>query len=67
MGTELKKYKYRGSVKSFDKIINEDYYAETLAVSPKKAKSNFIYRYKIEHGLLPESKISLPGLVQEID
>ena len=58
-----KRYGYYGAVTSFGRIIENDWYAETGAVSERRAKSNFKYRYKEEHGLLPTANIDLPGEV----
>lgn len=57
----MARYIYDGPVKSFGKIINDHWVAETMAVSDKKAKSNLSFRYKKEHNLSAESKIELTG------
>lgn len=54
-------YIYEGPVKMFDKIINPNWYGQTMAVSKKKARSNLAFRYKKEHGLNNRSKVTLPG------
>ena len=56
-------FSYFGNVKSFGKVVEEGYYAETIAVSEEKARSNFAYRYKREHGLTAGAKIELPGKI----
>ena len=35
--------------------------ATTVAPTEAKAKSNLAYRYKKENGLMPNTKITLPG------
>ena len=54
-----KHYIYKGPVYSFEQIINENYHAETDAVSEKKALSNIQYRYKLSHKLNADAKITL--------
>ena len=56
---EKRHYTYKGPVYSFGQIINDNYYAETEAVSDKKALSNIQYRYKLSKGLMAETKITL--------
>lgn len=57
-------YIYDGPVKEFDRIINPNWKAQTMAVSKKKAKSNLEFRYKKEHGKARNVKISLPGKLE---
>lgn len=54
-------YKYDGPVMKFDTCIEQRWTAGTHAISESKARSNLIFRYKKEHGLMPNAKISLPG------
>lgn len=61
-----KLYRYEGQVKTFNNIINDNWIGETMAETPNKAKSNLVYRIKKELGLLPSSKISLPGKIIEV-
>ena len=55
-----KKYRYRGPVMSVDRCIQEDWEGETMAVSEGRAKSNLMFRWKKQHGYLPDYPISLP-------
>ena len=55
------KYVYDGPVMRFDHCIQTKWKAETFALSPQKAKSNLIFRYKKENGFEPTAKITLPG------
>ena len=56
-----KVYKYEGSVVNFDRCIQEKWFAYTYAPSPQRARSNLAFRFKKEHGFLPNTKIYLPG------
>lgn len=53
------RYIYKGPIYSFNQIINDNYYAETEAVSEKKALSNIQYKYKLSHKLTVNTKITL--------
>lgn len=53
------KYVYKGPVYKFGTIINENYQAETEAVTEKKALSNIQFRYKLSHDLEADAKITL--------
>ena len=57
------RYYYEGPVLSFDKIIQDKWWGETVAVSEEKARSNLCYRWKKLHGRTAESKITLPGKI----
>lgn len=59
----MNRYQYSGPVMSFEMCIKKNWTASTYAVSEKKARSNFIFRFKQEHGLLPNAKIVLPGKI----
>ncbi len=65
MAGEKKCFEYRGVVKYFEDIVNEDWYGATFAVSEKKARANLEYRYKREHGYDASAKIILPGEIEE--
>lgn len=65
MITTKKEYQYTGPVMEFDRCIERDWKASTLAVSPKKALSNLVYRYKMEHNRDRSSKIVLAGKLTE--
>lgn len=62
-------YSYDGPVLAFDKIVIEHWQGETYAVSEAKARSNLAYRFKMENGKVPRTKIALPGkiLVKGVD
>ncbi len=55
------KYIYNGPVMKFNTCIQSRWSAETYAVSPTKARSNLVYRYKKENGFANTAKITLPG------
>ena len=57
---DVKKYYYNGPVMGEDHCVQENWEGETMAVSERKAKSNLTYRWKMQHGYAPTSKISLP-------
>lgn len=61
----MKRYIYEGKVKIFGTCVNPHWYAETVAASKKKAKSNFKYQYKQTHNLTVSVKIDLPDDVIE--
>ena len=42
----MKKYIYEGPVTEFGRIIDNCWHGETMAISPSKAKSNLIFRFK---------------------
>lgn len=65
MSEEKRLYYYDGCVTSFGKVCTQNWYAETYAVSAKKAKSNLTYRYKKEMNLEPTCKIELPDKIKE--
>lgn len=56
-----KTYSYSGPVMCFDTCLEQNYRAETYAVSPNKARNNISYRYKKANNLAPNAKITLPG------
>ena len=57
-------YKYSGAVKRFGLVVHSHWKGYTYAVSEAKARSNLTYRFKKEYGLLPNTKITLPGRVE---
>ena len=57
-------YVYEGPVLMFDKVVASRWSAQTYATSEKKAKSNLIYQYKKQHGLVPSARIVLAGEIQ---
>lgn len=62
---DLKHYFYEGPVESFGKCVINDWYGETLAVSPAKAKANLLYQCKKELGLVPSASVTLVGKIKE--
>ena len=61
----MQKYIYEGPVTEFGRIIDNCWYGETMAVSPSKAKSNLIFRFKKQNNKTSGAKIELPGEVKE--
>ena len=61
-----KKYYYDGPIISFERVIKDRWCAETYAVSPKKAMSNFQYQAKLTTGRVVNYNISLPGKIMEV-
>lgn len=57
----MREYQYDGPVMRFEDCIQYRWKASTYARSESKAKSNLAYRYKKENGLMPTTKITLPG------
>lgn len=60
-------YSYTGPVTMFDRCIASIWKGETYASSEKKAKSNLIFQYKKQNGLIPASKVSLPGKLVKLE
>lgn len=58
------RYLYEGPVMMFGQIVQEKWFADTFAVSPKKALSNLAYRWKREHGKTADAKVTLPGRLE---
>lgn len=67
MNKETQLYIYEGPVYSFNKMITSTWSAKTSAVSPARARANLEYRFKMQAGLLPTAKISLPGKIIPIE
>jgi hypothetical protein len=60
-GKNMQQYQYDGPVMRFDDCVQHHWKATTVAPTEAKAKSNLAYRYKKENGLMPNTKITLPG------
>ena len=60
-------YSYTGPVTMFDRCVANCWKGETYASSEKKAKSNLIFQYKQQNGLLPTSKVNLPGKLVKLE
>ena len=63
----MNKYIYNGPVMEFDRLVQNDWHAETFANSPSKAKSNLAYHFKKATKRPAIAKISLPGTLTMID
>lgn len=57
----MKLYSYDGPVLEFDRIIANHWKASTRAESEKKARCNLAYKFKMETGRVPRTKITVPG------
>ena len=56
-------YSYDGPVLEFDKIVANQWQAQTYAVSEAKARANLAYQFKVNNGRVPRTKITLPGKI----
>jgi hypothetical protein len=54
-------YSYDGPVLEFDRVVADNWHAETCAASEAKAYANLAFRFKQETGRVPRTKITLPG------
>lgn len=61
------KYIYDGPVLIFDKIVTNHWRGETTAPSENKARSNLAYHFKTENGLVPKTRVKLPGTLKKVD
>lgn len=59
----MDRYIYNGPVLHFNRIVANNWKAETTAVSEAKARSNMIFQYKKIAGLAPYAKVTLPGKI----
>lgn len=64
---EYHKYIYDGPVMEFNNLIAERWKGETMALSEKKARSNLIYKFKINNNRVASSKITLPGKIKLVN
>lgn len=53
------KYYYKGPVRLFDFVVEDDYEASTVAVSEKQAINNLAYQYKKARGYYPNTSYTL--------
>ena len=60
-------YSYTGPVTIFDRCVTNYWKGETYASSEKKAKSNLVYQYKKQNGLIQGTKVSLPGKLVKLE
>ena len=56
-------YKYTGPVLEFNRIVANNWYGQTIAVSESKARANLAHQFKRDTGRVPRSKITLPGKI----
>lgn len=63
----MKLYSYDGPVFEFERIVANHWRASTLAESESKARCNLAYQYKMQHGKVPRSKITVPGKLTVIE
>lgn len=61
------KYVYDGPVLIFDKIATNHWRGETTAPSASKARSNLAYHFKEQNGLVPKTRVTLPGTLKKIE
>ena len=54
-------FRYSGPVLVYDKIVEDNWIAETTASSQRKASSNLKYRWKKLWGLEQTVRVELPG------
>lgn len=54
-------YKYSGPVMEFDRCVFNKYEARTYAASEAKAKSNIAFQFKKKFGMMPNTRVTLPG------
>lgn len=57
----MNRYVYNGPIMIFDKCVSNNWHAETLAPTEKKAKSNLMSQAKTYCNLVQSAKVSLPG------
>lgn len=62
--SEFYRYYYQGPVCEFDKVVDNNWYGETTAVSEKKARSNLTYQWKKQNNRMVNTKVSLPGKIE---
>lgn len=56
-------YSYNGPVLEFDRIVANNWEAQTYATSEAKARTNLAYQFKRDTGRVPRTKITLPGKI----
>lgn len=61
----MERYVYSGPVMIFDRCVENRWTAETRAASDQKARNNLTYRWKKEHGYLPNQRVTLPGALKK--
>ena len=63
----MTRYRYVGPVMEYGRCLQDRFEGETVAESPKKAKSNILYNWKRDNNRMPGSKITLPGKIIAMD
>lgn len=56
-------YSYNGPVLEFNKIVSNNWQAQTIATSEAKARSNIAHQFKTKYGKASTTKIALPGKI----
>ena len=54
-------YSYEGPVFHYDCLVGNNFKAQTVAISPAKAKANIAYQFRTQIGKTNQYKVSLPG------
>ena len=54
-------YRFKGCVVRFGRIVDNNFFAETMATSPHQAKSQIQFQAKTKMGLTPQAPLSLEG------
>jgi hypothetical protein len=62
----MNRYAYKGAVMEFDRCVDTNYKAETMAPSVAKARSNLTYRWKKENNREPYTRITLPDKIVKV-
>lgn len=58
-------YTYDGPVMEFGKVVANRWTGGTFAPSEARARSNLTYQFKQQYGRTPNTKITLPGKIQQ--
>ena len=56
-------YSYNGPVLEFNRVVANNWKAQTCATSEAKARVNLAYQFKKINGKVPCTKITLPGKI----
>jgi len=59
-------YIYEGPVMEFGRCVQNTWTGKTVAVSEKKARSNFAYQWKMQNNKMENSRVELPGEIRTI-
>ena len=63
----MDKYRYEGPVSVFGRCVDNNWKAETMAVSEKKARNNLRYQYSKQVGKIPATRVELPGKIMIVN